>query len=438
MPPLLPDQSNWQTATTNADGTPLNANQLASQKYWDVSWSGGSPGQGNPYYSHGVEQGDNDPTSRTYINPASLVNSTDPDQAAWGKATFDPNNGPGFSSSGSTWDPETGQYDGPGISGFFDSPLGALTLAGSATGAGSALSGIGTTASAAPVSGAAPGSGFFAAADGVGPMATGETGMAATTAALTPPAALSTGTGSGMGFLDTLGSLLKDASTTKNLISPAGAVGQQAGSVEQQRMNALIAEAKLQQQQDQNQIAKNNAVLAAPGAMAKNSVRGDVLANAQDATVSGLPSYITVPTIGGGLRPSLFSAATRNLGSQMSTQANQQMASGTFTNPALTPLPQASAFDNVLSGTALAGGFLNAASGLIPKGGASGNDPNAISSNNGAVYGPNEPTAPSGPSASPDGGMPTLPLDSSQLPGQVGIDPNELAWWQQQANGGGQ
>lgn len=280
---------------------------------------------------------------------------------------------------------------------------------------------LGGGGSAAAGGDAGANGGFFAAADGVGPMASGETGMAATTAALTPPAALSTGTGSSMGFLDTLSNLTKDASNVKNLISPSGAVGQQAGSIEQQRMNALIAEAKLQQQQDENQIAKNKAVLAAPGAMAQNSVRGDVLANAQDATVSGLPSYIHVPTIGGGLRPSLFSAATRNLGSQMSTQANQQMTSGKFTDPTLTPLPQASAYDKVLSGTAQIGGFLNATSGLIPKPGASTTTPS------------------DGASTNPGDQSGYLPVGPVEQPDQsVGIDPAVLAYFQQQANGGGQ
>jgi len=218
-----------------------------------------------------------------------------------------------------------------------------------------------------------------------------------------------------MGFWSTLakiggdvgGSFIGDPMLGNQVVgafeSPAGEIGQTAGNIENQRMNALIAQAKLQQQQDANQIAKNKAVLDAPQALAKNAVRGDVLANAQDATVSGLPSYITVPTIGGGLRPSLFSAATRNLGSQMSTKALNDFQSGTYTNPALTPLPEASAFDKVLSGTALAGGFLNATRGLLPK--ITGDSANTT----GGVYGPWQP-----------------PEISGEIPDLGAVDPEEL------------
>jgi hypothetical protein len=68
--------------------------------------------------------------------------------------------------------------------------------------------------------------------------------------------------------------------------------------------------------------------LTAPGMRASNAVRGDVLAHAQDASISGLPSGISVPTINGGLRPSMFSDNTRALGGELSSQALQQQQAG--------------------------------------------------------------------------------------------------------------
>lgn len=122
--------------------------------------------------------------------------------------------------------------------------------------------------------------------------------------------------------------------------------------------------------------------LSAPRTRAQNSVRGSVLANAQDATISGLPKGITVPNISGGLRPSMFSGDTRALGSQMTRDALlSQMApqatpysslapldTSSITGmkaPGPTPLPQASTLDGILSAIGQYGGlaspFLTAA-----------------------------------------------------------------------------
>lgn len=177
--------------------------------------------------------------------------------------------------------------------------------------------------------------------------------------------------------------------------STASSVGQTAASIEQQRMKGLIDQAKLQQEQDQLGLNRTNAgvnvgnldlaqkksALAAPGSLANQSVRGDVLANSQDASVSGLPSYIHVPQMGGGLRPSMLSASSRALGGQMSRNALADSTSGKFTNmpalptvPTATPLPSAGTFDKVLQGTAIGGSFLDALKGLKGHG---ASDPNS-------------------------------------------------------------
>lgn len=67
--------------------------------------------------------------------------------------------------------------------------------------------------------------------------------------------------------------------------------------------------------------------LDAPGKRAGNAVRGDILANAQDASFD-LPSTIPNISINGGVRPSMFSANTRALGGEMSAQALAEQRKG--------------------------------------------------------------------------------------------------------------
>lgn len=67
--------------------------------------------------------------------------------------------------------------------------------------------------------------------------------------------------------------------------------------------------------------------LAAPGQRAHNSVKGDILANAKDVSIAAGPN-IPIPTISGGLRPSMFSDNTRALGAEMSSQALADQRAG--------------------------------------------------------------------------------------------------------------
>jgi len=118
--------------------------------------------------------------------------------------------------------------------------------------------------------------------------------------------------------------------------------------------------------------------LSAPRTRAQNSVRGSILANAQDVQISGVPKGVTVPTITGGLRPSMFSGDTRALGQQMTRDALlSQMAPqvtpyssmapldvSSITSmkaPGPTPLPQPNTLDNILNNIGMYGGFAGAA-----------------------------------------------------------------------------
>lgn len=162
--------------------------------------------------------------------------------------------------------------------------------------------------------------------------------------------------------------------------SPGSSLTQTAGSIEQGRLNALIQKAKLQQEQDQLALSRTNAgvnvgnldlsrrkfALTVPGQYANDSVRGDVLANSRDATISGLPSYIHVPNISGGMRPSMLSDNSRQLGAKMSRDALTSSMSGDATKfgalptvPDATPLPESNGLDTALQGAAGVGSVLD-------------------------------------------------------------------------------
>ena len=155
------------------------------------------------------------------------------------------------------------------------------------------------------------------------------------------------------------------------------------------RANGRVTQAVLQNQQDQlknqqytqgstNALNQAQFDLNAPNVRANQSVRGDILANGQDASVSGLPSYIHVPTITGGLRPSIFSDNTRQLGAGMSRNALlAQMNGGDTINypgaPALAPIPAASALDTTLNAAAGATGLASALKNATSNGNPLGN-----------------------------------------------------------------
>lgn len=112
----------------------------------------------------------------------------------------------------------------------------------------------------------------------------------------------------------------------------------------------------------------------APGQRASNAVRGDILANAQDASFSG-PSRVPKFEFSGGLRPSMFSGNTRQLGAAMSREALMDQLAGSpkpfsalpeadysrILNaqpvPGGTPLPEGSKMDAILQAIGQYGGL---------------------------------------------------------------------------------
>ena len=88
-------------------------------------------------------------------------------------------------------------------------------------------------------------------------------------------------------------------------------------------MNALQGQSAEQMQHAGMDLNRRNFALNAPDARMSQSVRGSILANAQPFTISGLPDRVSsrIPQISGGLTPAMFSAETRELGSEMTRKA---------------------------------------------------------------------------------------------------------------------
>jgi hypothetical protein len=139
-------------------------------------------------------------------------------------------------------------------------------------------------------------------------------------------------------------------------------------------LQALAAAQNSQNARAGGILNEQELALSAPRTRAQNSVRGSVLANAQDVQISGLPKGVTMPTITGGLRPSMFSGDTRALGHHMTRDALlSQMAPqvtpysdmkpldvSSITSmkaPGPTPLPQASTLDSILANIGMYGGL---------------------------------------------------------------------------------
>lgn len=181
-------------------------------------------------------------------------------------------------------------------------------------------------------------------------------------------------------------------------------VGQTAGSIEAARAKGLVDQARIQQEQDALAQSRAKLALAAPGQEASNSVRGDIVANSKDFNVSGLPSYIHIPQMSGGLRPSMLSQNSRQLGGVMSRNALANQMSGSDV-PNLTPLPTSTGLDKVLQGVAGGAGFLSAL-GKVPgqtPAPVAGGDPNGPGFIQGTGFDPADPTQ-----ADPNGLDPAL------------------------------
>ncbi len=149
-----------------------------------------------------------------------------------------------------------------------------------------------------------------------------------------------------------------------NWLKTAQDVGQNLAGLASGRAQGRAMDAFANQNQNRSAVDLYNTELNAPRTIARNAVKGDILSNAQDATISGVSPNIPIPTISGGLRPSMFSDATRQTGRNISTAAaNTPIPSPTA--PVLPPLPQSNGFDTFLNTAGTIGGLARPIGGLI-------------------------------------------------------------------------
>lgn len=152
------------------------------------------------------------------------------------------------------------------------------------------------------------------------------------------------------------------------------------GGVASGRQQGRETEATFQQRQDQlaqgryqNELDAARLNLQAPTMRAQQSVRGDILANAQPFQITGtrMMGRIPIPTTTGGLSPALFSDDTRSLGRMLSAGAvgQQGVNDGRAIEapPQLTPLPRVGRGGGLLNLISQIAPFLS----LIPSGNSS-------------------------------------------------------------------
>lgn len=128
------------------------------------------------------------------------------------------------------------------------------------------------------------------------------------------------------------------------------------------------SEAEIQNDLMRNQISRGALELSqkkyaadVPQVRGAQSVKGDIMANAQDLKLTPSNPKIQVPTISGGMRPSMFSQNTRDLGRELSRSAlASQLAGDSFTPVQDPSYPKAGFMENLNNGVAGAGQIGNA------------------------------------------------------------------------------
>lgn len=208
------------------------------------------------------------------------------------------------------------------------------------------------------------------------------------------------------------------------------ASGQANGMVNQANVQNNYDKNALQLYQEQQAAAKMG--LEAPGYLAGQTARGDLMANLQPASFSGLPSYIHIPTMTGGLTPADLGPNARSAGTNLSQQSLSKLLAGPSsympTAPSLTPLPTSSGLaGNLALGLGLAGTAGSDLSKLLAGNSGSGNGvvPGNITDGNIPI----DPEAGVSPSTSAS--------QFAGMPGQSDPMADYLAWMQQNQQLGG-
>ncbi len=139
------------------------------------------------------------------------------------------------------------------------------------------------------------------------------------------------------------------ASGLPDWLKTARDIGSSLSSASAGRAQGRVAEGTANQNQARAAVDLYNSELAAPGKIASNAVRGDILSNAHDVNIAA-PSTIPVPKITGGLHPDMFSPETRATGVGLRSNALASAANlQPVQQPVLPPLPEAGTLDSILN-----------------------------------------------------------------------------------------
>jgi hypothetical protein len=204
------------------------------------------------------------------------------------------------------------------------------------------------------------------------------TGVAAPTAAGASAAGASGATtaaaGGGMGWANAIKTGLDWYNKGSGALSD---IGQIAGNDAAAAAQGRGQQAQIQQGQDRNAIQLYLAQLAAAKqAMDQNSQlagqagHGDLMANVQDVQLNNLPASVQgrMPTLTGGLRPSVLGPNARQAGQTLSRNALLQLLQGPTnmpTAPTMTPMPDASGYDTLSKILGRTGSYAGAANPLF-------------------------------------------------------------------------
>lgn len=156
----------------------------------------------------------------------------------------------------------------------------------------------------------------------------------------------------GIGKLGTLGEKNETGQSPLGALSNIGGVlGQGATKSRTQNIDEALIAAQLNAANNQAGLNAAQFNLGAPGALASQVARGDVLSTMQNAPRLGDPRIDKFA--GGGLRPSAFGAPSRQAGTVLSNQALQKLQSGLQFTPQITAMPKSGMLEKLggLAGT---------------------------------------------------------------------------------------
>jgi hypothetical protein len=165
-----------------------------------------------------------------------------------------------------------------------------------------------------------------------------------------------------MGFWSGLGHVLGD------IANPVGAIGDIAGAFAGHSAAGRQAEDQQNISRDRNALDLYNNqmrdVQQVPQSLTSQAVRADIIKNLQNRQITGLPSYIHVPQMTGGLQPSLLGNTARETAADMGRQAQnrlQQFASQNVPQtPQLSRVSKPGLFEKVMGGVGVGGSMLGA------------------------------------------------------------------------------